>query len=472
MIEDAELLRRYAENKSEAAFTELVQRRIDLVYAAALRRVGDAHLAEEITQTVFVTLARKAASLAQHPVLSGWLHRSTQFAAIDALRARHIRELREEEAEIMKDDAAAGSSETIDWQELRPVIDSLLDRLNDADRDAVMLRFFEGRSFSAIGEKLSLTEDAARRRVDRALDKLHALLARRGVKSTAAARGVALANQAAVAAPAGLAASVTGAALAGTTAGTAGWLVTFMTMNKLQIGITATLAVAGASAFGLQAEATAGLRREVAALQAQQPALAALRVENRQLATAAAEVELLRRDDAELTQLAQAATEIKQANAEKTRRAAQQTQAQARSRIEEMANRIRDDDKRAQEEVDRMNREGNKLVEEFKQLSAQAADIALTADARAQADAAAKAKLVEIQNRKKEINEFISNTRQVLNQRLAALRQLDPTGEYSAAPVPSQNVPAGRFELRRTPAEGEGSGASVPPAGLQFTPKP
>jgi len=215
-LEDAELLRCYAADRSEAAFVELVRRHLGPVYAFALRRVGgDAHLAEDVAQVVFTTLARKAASLADRQVLGGWLCRAAHFAARDMVRAERRRRARESEAQTMHDISTDTGAE-IDWEKLHPVLGETMGELNDDDRDAVWLRFFEGRSFAEVGARLRLTENAARMRVERALDKLHGALARRGVTSTAAALGGALTRQAAVAAPARLAASVTGAALAGT----------------------------------------------------------------------------------------------------------------------------------------------------------------------------------------------------------------------------------------------------------------
>ncbi|MEO5960946.1 MAG: sigma-70 family RNA polymerase sigma factor, partial [Opitutaceae bacterium] len=229
LLEDAELLRRYVGEKSEEAFAQLVQRHLAPVYTVALRQVGrDAHLAEDVAQMVFTTLARKAASLTGRPVLGGWLYRTTHFAARDVVRAECRRRAREQVAEIVNDLPTGGSAE-VDWEALRRVLDQMMEELRDADRDAVWLRFFEERSFAEIGAKLRLTENAARMRVERALEKLHAALARRGVRSTTAALATALAQQVSTAAPAGLAASVTGAALAGAVASTLGvGLMAFM----------------------------------------------------------------------------------------------------------------------------------------------------------------------------------------------------------------------------------------------------
>ncbi|MEO6567511.1 MAG: sigma-70 family RNA polymerase sigma factor, partial [Opitutaceae bacterium] len=247
MADDVELLRRYVENRSEGAFTELVQRQLNLVYSVALRQVGgDGHLAEDVVQVVFTALARKAESLVRRPVLGGWLYRATQFAAIDVVRAEQRRRRREEIARAMHD-VATNAGEAPDWQKLRPTLDEAIGELSDDDRDAVVLRFFHAQAFAEIGTRLEITENGARMRVERALGKLHALLARRGLTSTTTALGVALGNQIGVAAPAGLAASVSGAALAGAvnSGGVMASAGALFTMSKITVGIvTAMVATA------------------------------------------------------------------------------------------------------------------------------------------------------------------------------------------------------------------------------------
>jgi RNA polymerase sigma factor (sigma-70 family) len=214
MVDDVELLRSYAENRSEAAFAELVRRHLNLVYSAALRRVGgDTHLAEDVSQKVFIALARQASSLRGRAVLTGWLYTAARFAAIQVVRTERRRRDREQEAEIMNELIPIPPPNP-DWDKLRPVLDELMDRLNERDREALLLRFFEGRAFAELGRALDVTEEAARKRVDRALEKLRALLARRGIVSSAAVVTAMLAGQTVVAAPVGLAAALTGSALA------------------------------------------------------------------------------------------------------------------------------------------------------------------------------------------------------------------------------------------------------------------
>lgn len=242
MTEDAELLRDYAERGSEAAFADLVRRRLGLVYSVALRQTGgDIHLAEDVAQKVFTQMARKAGPLSRHPAVSAWLYRTTQFEAINLVRGERRRRRREQEAQIMEtltrtlphgaDDAA-----------LRAALDEAMGELNDRERAMVMLRFFEERPFAEIGRRLRVTEDAARMRTERVLEKMRTLLARRGITSTAAALSGVLANQAGAAMPAGLAASVTGAALAGASSTTSlGAATLLMSMTKFQIAVAASV---------------------------------------------------------------------------------------------------------------------------------------------------------------------------------------------------------------------------------------
>lgn len=245
MLDDTELLRRYAEENAQDALAELVRRRIDFVYAAALRVTGgNAHLAQDVTQTVFTDLAAKAGALARHVALTGWLHTATRFAAAKAIRAECRHQKRQQEAYLMQE-ILGDTAPSADWARVQPVVDEVLGELKEREREAVLLRFFEGKGFLEIATKLALTETAARSCVDRALEKMSAQLARRGVRSTTAALSLALANQAALAAPAGLATTVTSAALAGVSGGgvAAAWL-TFLTMNKIKTGIVVALFVA------------------------------------------------------------------------------------------------------------------------------------------------------------------------------------------------------------------------------------
>jgi RNA polymerase sigma factor (sigma-70 family) len=245
MNEDSELLERYARTGDEDAFGELVRRHVGLVYSVAVRQVGgDVHLAHDVAQAVFSALARKARRLSGRAVIGGWLYRATHFAASDAVRAARRRRAREQEALNMQEIESAPEPGP-DMEALRPLLDEAIGELGDTDRDAVCLRFFEERSYGEIGHKLNLTENTARMRVDRALDKLHAILLSRGVVSTTAALALALPGQAALVVPAGMAAAITeGALVGGAAAGAtvAGWsLVQAMTSAKTAVGVAAVV---------------------------------------------------------------------------------------------------------------------------------------------------------------------------------------------------------------------------------------
>lgn len=276
MIEDAELLRRYAEERSEGAFAELVRRRVGLVYSVAVRQCGgDAQLAEDVTQKVFTDLARKAGELAGRPVLSGWLYRSARFAAADVVRSERRRRGREE-ANALMDESTVGKADAgaaVDWEKLRPVLDEALAELGEEDRDAVALRFWEEKSFAEIGRRLELSEDAARKRVSRAVEKLQGLLARRGVTSTEAALALVLANQAAATVPAGLAATVTSGALAGAVG--VGGLVVFMGTSKLTVGLIGAAAALGVGLALVGTSRARAARAELAVAQREEAGLAA-----------------------------------------------------------------------------------------------------------------------------------------------------------------------------------------------------
>ena len=187
MTEDLELLKRYATEGSEAAFAELTERHVDLVYSAALRLVnGDVHLAQDVTQQVFAEAARQAKGLVRHPALVGWLYTTSRHIALRAIRTEQRRKLREQEANSMNELLQDDSSQT-DWTRLRPVLEDAMDELDEKDRHAVLLRFFQKRSLKEVGAVLNLNENAARMRVERALDQLREKLLRRGVSTTAEA---------------------------------------------------------------------------------------------------------------------------------------------------------------------------------------------------------------------------------------------------------------------------------------------
>jgi len=304
MLDDATLLRRYARDRSEPDFAEIVRRHLNLVYSAALRQVnGDSHLAQDIAQLVFTDLARKAADLANHRALVGWLFLSTRYAAAKLIRGERRRQAREQEAQLMQELSPPDPAATLDWAKVGPVIDDALSELSEIDREAILLRYLQGCDFGQVGARLSLSDNAARMRVDRAVDKLRAQLARRGVTSTAGALALALTGHAVVAAPAGLAASVTGTALAGVAASGTVATLTFMSLSKLKIGIAAAVVVAGTASYVVQEKTNATLRKELADVSPSAEELIRLRDTNRQLAESTREAMALRVTDQELARL-------------------------------------------------------------------------------------------------------------------------------------------------------------------------
>ncbi len=170
MDNDSELLRRYADERSEAAFTEVVERHVNLVYSAALREVGgDTASAEDLSQAVFTELARQAGKLRRHPALAGWLYTAVRRLAANWRRSQQHRAERELAAHTMMTEGPSPAATDALWQELRPVLDDAMHELRAADRTAVVLRFFEDRSLKQVGEALGVNENAARMRVDRKL---------------------------------------------------------------------------------------------------------------------------------------------------------------------------------------------------------------------------------------------------------------------------------------------------------------
>jgi RNA polymerase sigma factor (sigma-70 family) len=307
MSNDTELLRRYVEERAEGPFTELVREHLNLVYSAALRKMnGDGALAEDVSQAVFTELARKAPRLLGHPSLAGWLYTTVRHVAANWRRADQHRRRREEEAHSMNQLLSEDSPNEV-WQQVRPVLDDALYELNAADREAVVLRFLEDRPLREVGARLGLNENAARMRVDRALDKLRGQLARRGITSTASGLAAALAIGVLTPAPAALAGTIVSTALAsGAVAGsTTLTLVKLMSMTTVKVSLIGALVVASVAVPVWQQTRLQGAQAENAQLRAKETAL---RAQGTELAALRREAERLRKtgdDPAELEQLRQ-----------------------------------------------------------------------------------------------------------------------------------------------------------------------
>jgi len=262
MMNDTELLRAYAETRSEAAFAAFVERRVGFVYAVAARMAGgDAHTAQDVAQAVFVLVANNAASLARHKRLAGWLHTATRNVACKTARAARRRAACEQEAARMStiENGNAGENSVHDAERLRPLLDKTLGALREGEREAVLLRFFEGKAFAEIGVALEMSDDAAQKCVTRAVEKMRAAFAKRGVTSSAAALGALMSAEAAAAqaAPAGLAASVSAGALATAAAGAtgAGAILAFMSSAKITtVALVAILIVASGVSYRVLSE--------------------------------------------------------------------------------------------------------------------------------------------------------------------------------------------------------------------------
>ena len=288
MTDTQRLLADYVTNRSEPAFRELVTRYLNLVYSTAVRLVGgDTHRAQDVAQTVFVDLARKAPGLSRDVMLGGWLHRHTCFVASKIMRGERRRQFRERQAVEMN---ALQDHSDANLAEIAPLLDEAINQLGAQDRTAILLRFFEQRDLRAVGEALGSTENAAQKRVTRALEELRALLKRRGVASSAAALGTVLASEAVSAAPVGLAATVSSAALAGAAVGTATTLtlLRIMTMTNLKIGISALVIAGAATALVVQHQTETQLRTENDSLQQQ---VIQLQSENRRFSNLVAQAE-------------------------------------------------------------------------------------------------------------------------------------------------------------------------------------
>lgn len=318
MDDSQKLLADYVKNGSELAFRELVVRYINLVHSTALRLVnGDSHLAEDITQIVFVNLARKARTLPQDVMLGGWLHRDACFIAGTTMRGERRRHFRERQAMAMN---SPEDHTTANLALVAPILDEAINQLEANDRTAILLRFFEQLEFRAVGEAMGSNEDAARMRVTRALEKLQPLLKNRGVTFSVAVLAAALAAGAVTAAPPGLASTVVETALtSGVISGVTAALFKSTPMSGFKIAMVCAIAVAVLVVpVAVQHQSSSKLQAENQALENQVAQLPALQEENQRLSNlvvlANANPELAEKQVLELAKLRNEVARLRQQN--------------------------------------------------------------------------------------------------------------------------------------------------------------
>jgi len=310
-MQDRELLRDYVTSGSEAAFADLVDRYVDFVYSTARRQVGNAQLAEEVAQVVFSLLARKAVGLVDLPSLAGWLYRATCFTAAKTLRTERRRRHHEQEAATMNQDNATDDEI---WERLSPMLDDALKQLEEQDRLAVFLRFFQKKPMREVGETLGVSEAAAKMRVSRAVERLREFFSKRGVAVGASGLATVLSANAVQSAPIALSATISASAAIGSAAlhqaGTVG-LTKALAMTTIQKTLIAATVVAAVGTGVHQARRVSQLTGEIQSLKQRQAPLIdqsqQLRRQRddttRQLATMQQANEQLRRDTAELGKL-------------------------------------------------------------------------------------------------------------------------------------------------------------------------
>ncbi|HTB84474.1 MAG TPA: sigma-70 family RNA polymerase sigma factor [Candidatus Sulfotelmatobacter sp.] len=309
---DIELLRRYSQQGADDSFAELVRRHIPLVYSTALRHVGVAAHAEEITQAVFIVLAQKAGQLREGVVLEGWLYQTTRHTALNFLRGERRRQMREQEA-YMQSQVQESDNPPV-WNQLAPLLDEAMGRLGEKDRQAILLRYFKGKHLAEIAMMMSTTEAAAQSRVLRAVEKMRKFFARRGVTLSSTAIAGTISANSIQAAPAGLAAIISANVVSGTTITTAAVIAATkaIAMTTFQKAIVTAALVTTVGAGVYEARQNYESREQIQNLQQQQNPLndqlarlqrerdeAARRLdgliaENAQLKSSSSELELLK----------------------------------------------------------------------------------------------------------------------------------------------------------------------------------
>ncbi|MFO1513220.1 MAG: sigma-70 family RNA polymerase sigma factor [Verrucomicrobiota bacterium] len=269
-MKDHELLREFVQRRSEGAFRQLVERHLRMVCSAAQRMVGDDHLAQDVTQNVFITLAQKARDIRPPQIVGGWLYNTTRHLAMHTVRGERRRREREEAAIAMQSSESHSDTDRV-IEQLEPA----LAELDADDRDTLVLRYLEDRNLREVGAEFGISEDAARMRANRALERLRTVLDRRGVTVTSVLLGSALVSGTSSMVSAGLVSVITSTALAGTILTT----TTIATMNwinaKAVSAIVGAAIIAGTGTYLVQHKEINRLQDENQKLVAQQAALTA-----------------------------------------------------------------------------------------------------------------------------------------------------------------------------------------------------
>jgi RNA polymerase sigma factor (sigma-70 family) len=271
MTSDLELLKDYVQGKSEESFTALVNRHMNLVYSAAIRQVRSPQLAEEVVQSAFIDLARQADGLAPNTVLTAWLYKVTRRTALNTLRRETRRQIREQVAF----EVTAMNAPCNDWSKVESILDEAMHTLDEPDRTAILLRYFENKSLREVGRVIGASENAAQKRISRAVERLREFLAKRGVAVGASGLVLAISVNAVEAAPVGLTATVSAAALlSGTTlaGATAAGFTKAIVMTTLQKTLIATTLVVVTGTGIFEAHKASKLEAQIEVLQQRLPA--------------------------------------------------------------------------------------------------------------------------------------------------------------------------------------------------------
>jgi len=268
---DHDLLGLFIREQSQEAFTALVNRHLNLVFSAALRQVRSPQLAEEVCQLVFTQLASNAAKLKPDTVLTAWLYQVARHAAIDLIRREARRQTREQIAFQMSD----LNQTPAEWNRIEPLLDEAMEALDDAERAAILLRYFENKSLREVGQALGASEDAAQKRVSRALERLRSFFSKRNITVGTSALAALVSAHAVQAAPAGWVGTVAaGAVVASVALSTSTTIavtnvIVMTAMQKALIGAVTAVAVGALVMNVYQVRQASSLRGQLQSLRTQ-----------------------------------------------------------------------------------------------------------------------------------------------------------------------------------------------------------